>query len=208
MNKKLLKDEELLLLSRMGDTEAEQLLLERYFMRRFLHGKRAHPGLLYYLTPLDYNGVFFKVYLNAVTTYRFGIVTFRGYLQHILAHEINREVTSSFSFATYGYELVMLDTLVDESRSDDTTFHDIVADDTPGSDPRIFLNYADSLARLKKLPPNIDEATLDLVRLRYEGFSLKEAAKQLGISLHGAKNRVKAFREFAEITLNHGKRKD
>ena len=210
MSKKDLKDEELLLLARMGDTKAEQILLERYFLRRFIYGRRARPDLLTFLTPLDFNGAFFKAYLNAVSTYRFGFSTFHSYLQRILTHELNREVVNSLRMANYGYQQLRLDTLINESLSDDMTFHDIVPDDTPSNDPRIFLNYADSLARLSKLPPEIDQITLDLVHLRMEGFSFEEAAARLGLTIHGARKRLKSFRRFADMTLNHGwkKKKD
>lgn len=207
MSKKDLKDEELLLLARMGDSQAEQILLERYFKRRFIYGRRARPDFLHYLTPLDFNGVFFKVYLNAVSTYRFGFSTFHSYLQRILVHELNREVISSLRLASYGFQQLRLDTLINESLSDEMTFHDIVPDDTPSNDPRIFLNYADSLARLSKLPPEIDQLTLDLVHLRIDGFSFEEAAAQLGLTIHGARKRLKSFREFADFTLNHGGKK-
>ena len=207
MSKKHLKDEELLLLARMGDTEAEQILLERYFMRRFIYGRRARADFLHYLTPLDFNGVFFKAYLNAVSTYRFGFSTFHSYLQRILVHELNREVISSLRLASYGFQQLRLDTLINESLSDEMTFHDIVPDDTPSNDPRIFLNYADSLAKLSRLPPDIDQLTIDLVRLRLDGFTFEEAASHLGLTTHGARMRIQNYRRFAEFTLNHGGKK-
>ncbi len=207
MNKKTLKDEELLLLSRMGDAEAEQLLLERHFMRRFAHGRQARPDLLHRLTPLDYNGVFFKVYLNAVSTYRFGMTTFRGYLRRLLTHEIAKEIFGRMTLMDYGFQTLQLDTFVDESRSADTTFHDVIPDETPANDPRVFLNYADSLAKLSRLPPDIDQLTIDLVRLRLDGFTFEEAASHLGLTTHGARMRIQNYRRFAEFTLNHGGKK-
>lgn len=207
MSKKNLKDEELLLLARLGDYEAEQLLMERYFKARFLHGRRASAGNFNSLTPLDYNGVFFKAYLNAVNTFRFGRVTFHNYLHMILGREINHQLMSSRQPENYGLKVVRLDTLINESNSDETTFHDIVADEDPMNDPAAYVNYAESLAKLSKLPNNLDPRAIELAKLHREGMPITKAAKKLGVSLHQAKKMMDAFRKFVEDIITHGGKK-
>lgn len=193
--------------SRMGDSEAEQLLFERFFSIRFIQGRRSRPDLFPYLSPLDFNSLFFKVFMNAQSTFRFGIITFRGYLQTILGHEIGRQVVENFRPHYRAIRVVRLDTLIDENQSEEATFHDIIADETPANDPRVFLDYAESLAKLSKLPPKIDQTTVDLMRLRFEGYSVEEAAAVMGIDYYNARTMIRRFQRFASFVLGHGGKK-
>ncbi len=68
-----LKDEELLLLSRLGDREAETALMVRYFRRRYRHAKRAADNLYLRFTPEDFVAVYLATFTQAVNSYRFGL---------------------------------------------------------------------------------------------------------------------------------------
>lgn len=190
-----LTDEELLLLVRQGDETARSALAVRYYSRRQYHGRRAAPAQYHLLDPIDYGALFFHCYLDCENSFRFGGARFQNYFELLLAHQIFKECQKLFS----GKEILRLSTSLDSPLRPDeerATLHDVVADNQSPNDPRIFLNYFETLEKIKKLPKGLSPRVLVIVSLHLDGYSYVEAARKAGVPYRSAKTMLSKYRKF------------
>ena len=85
------RDEELLLLFRMGDPKARDELSVRYFRYRKSHLRRACPEYYDVLDDIAFNEVFFRCYLSAERSFQLGNGRFFAFFELILGREVRRE---------------------------------------------------------------------------------------------------------------------
>ena len=201
-----LKDEELLLLSRLGDREAETALMVRYFRRRYRHAKRAADNLYLRFTPEDFVAVYLATFTQAVNSYRFGLNRFQAYfelcLQRDMIHEARKpEIINALTAAVTSF-----DKKINEEEERSLTLHDIIADDTPSNDPRVYLDYAETLDSFHKLPRYLNSNGLKLVKMRSDGFSLKESCAKLHLTRGQARNIMLHFQRFMAECRSHPKK--
>ncbi len=201
MDSDALKDEELLLLSRLGVAGALETLTSRYYAKREYHAKRAAPASYFYLNAFDLGSEFFNSFLHAVNSFRFGNSRFRRYFESALGHDIARKVGEVFEESKNIY----LSDCALKSDGEDTnvTFCDVI----PSSgydDPRIFLNYADEAIALGKAPKELNRSVLLVASLRLKGKSYAEIMELTGLSYKVVKTRFKAFRDFVTASVLSG----
>jgi len=190
-----LSDEELLLLIRHGDELARSVLAVRYYSKRQYHGRRAAPSQYHLLDPIDFGALFFHCYLDCENSFRFGSARFQNYFELLLSHQISKECQKLFS----GREILRLSASLDSPLRPDeerTTLHDVVADNQAPNDPKIFLNYFETLERIKKLPKGLSPRVLGLVSLHLDGYTYTEAASKMGIPYRSAKTMLSKYRKF------------
>jgi hypothetical protein len=133
---------------REGNEEARSVLAIRYYQRRFAHGNAVPPTTYRMIDPCDYGSLYFRVYLACENHYTFGEHRFVSYFQMALKHQIQKEVGADHcdppakSFRSIsqiqGHDDSML------------SLHDVVAPDQDPHDPRIYLNYCETLEKISE----------------------------------------------------------
>ncbi|MBP5091629.1 MAG: hypothetical protein J6328_03625 [Bacilli bacterium] len=198
-----LKDEELLLLQRLGDKEAETALMVRYFRRRYRHAKRAADYLYMSFTPEDFLAVYLSSFTQCVNSYRFGISRFQNYFELILQRDMVKEAAKPEIKEALNDSM---DKQINEFDEHSLTLHDVIADDTPVNDPKVYIDYAETLESLHKLPRYLSSRGLKLIKMRSDGFSLKESCLKLKITRGQARNIMLHFQRFMAECLSHPKK--
>lgn len=193
-----MSDEELLLRARLGNTEAENALIQRFFGMRFYLSKSIIGTRPTVLDAWDINEAFFHAFVMAKSTYEFKGGRFLTLFKKIYENELRAAVRSRYRSGTLS--TLSMDYVVDTSESGTTTLADSVASNTVMDDPRNFLNFTEMLRELKQLPPKIDPICLDLVELLREGYSLTEASQKLGMTYHVARYHLRRYRKWAMVT--------
>ena len=201
-----LKDEELLLLSRLGDKEAETSLMVRYFRRRYRHAKRAADNLYVRFTPEDFVAVYLATFTQAINCYRFGLNRFQNYFELCLQRDMIREASKPEIRNALNAQTASFDKRINEDDEHSFTLHDVIADDTPANDPRVYLDYAETLDSFNKLPKYLNSNGLKLVKMRSDGFSLKESCARLHITRGQARNIMLRFQRFMVECRQHPKK--
>ncbi len=196
-NHEHLRDEELLLLIRVGDQIAENTLALRYFSARYLHASNAAKNAIPLLKPYDFNALFFKTYLASVNSFRFGRGLFRYYFTSSLEHDIYREIQMN---AQDRYLQSFEEAFEEENQM---CLHDVLPSESNNDDPKAFIDYAETLSKINKLPRGINKKVLKLVEMKYLGYSEKETLRRLRITKGEARQMLLRFRKFAEKVLDH-----
>lgn len=192
------RDEELLLLFRMGDPKARDELSVRYFRYRKSHLRRACPEYYDVLDDIAFNEVFFRCYLSAERSFQLGNGRFFAFFELILGREVRREARKVFASRAE-----MAITSLDATRDGEQGYflHDIIPNGETMSDPRAFLSFAEALSELGKLPKGMKKESVGIVRMLFDGYSLSEASKRLGIKQSNAKMMAYRFRKWAKKTM-------
>jgi hypothetical protein len=199
-----LDDESLLLAIREGNEEARSVLAIRYYQRRFVHGNAVAPATYRMIDPCDYGSLYFRVYLACENHYTFGEHRFVSYFQMALKHQIQKEVEQIIATRQkdhlarfcpiHGHDDSML------------SLHDVVAPDQDPHDPRIYLNYCETLEKIRKLPKQVSPKVLRLVDLHLSGLSYDEAAAKLRMPPRTAKTMLGRYRKFVRGLIKHDNR--
>lgn len=192
------RDEELLLLFRMGDPKARDELSVRYFRYRKSHLRRACPEYSDVLDDIAFNEVFFRAYLSAERSFQLGNGRFFAFLELILGREVRREARKVFA-ARAEMPITSLDATKDGEQG--YFLHDIIPNGETMSDPRAFLSFAEALGELGKLPKGMKKESVDIVRMLFDGYSLSEASERFGIKPANAKMMAYRFRKWARKTM-------
>ena len=192
------RDEELLLLFRMGDPKARDELSVRYFRYRKSHLRRACPEYYDVLDDIAFNEVFFRCYLSAERSFQLGNGRFFAFFELILGREVRREARKVFTSRAE-----MASTSLDVTRDGEHGYflHDIIPSGETMSDPKAFLCFAETLSELGKLPKGMKKESVSIVRMLFDGYSLSEASKRLGIKQSNAKMMAYRFRKWAKKTM-------
>lgn len=192
------RDEELLLLFRMGDRKARDELSVRYFRYRKSHLRRACPEYYDVLDDIAFNEVFFRCYLSAERSFQLGNGRFFAFFELILGREVRREARKVFVSRAE-----MAITSLDATRDGEQGYflHDIIPSGETMSDPKAFLCFAETLSELGKLPKGMKKESVSIVRMLFDGYSLSEASKRLGIKQSNAKMMAYRFRKWAKKTM-------
>lgn len=187
-----LSDYALLCMSRLGFDYARDVLAVRYFEQRKhlcniavpVHQRNLEESLL--------NEAFFRAYLTAEEVFEFGKASFQTLLITILRREILRECRR-VAAQLRNFPTISLD----QETLPGTYLCDSMPEADSSSDPRAFVNYADMMERLGKLPKCIPAKAIDIAKLLIEGYSLKESCTIVDISLSYGKHMMRIFREWA-----------
>lgn len=192
------RDEELLLLFRMGDPKARDELSVRFFRYRKSHLRRACPEYYDVLDDITFNEVFFRAYLSAERSFQLGNGRFFAFLELILGREVRREVRKVFAARAE-----MPITSLDATREGEHGYflHDIIPSGETMSDPKAFLCFAETLSELGKLPKGMKKESVSIVRMLFDGYSLSEASERFGIKPANAKMMAYRFRKWARKTM-------
>ncbi len=192
-----LSDEALLCLQRLGITYARDVLSVRYFKNRFRLINSIAPNQSRFLDEWTTNEVFFNSYLTAESEYEFGKSTFRAFLLRVLERDLYHEIGKVIKERTL-LPIVSFDTELCEGGY----LADIMPDASSSSDPRAFVNYAETLERLCMLPANIPPKAVEMAKLILLGYRIKAASKKLGLSFSYGKTIMKRFREWAKKVVH------
>lgn len=198
-----LSDEALLLAIREGNEEARSVLAIRYYQRRFVHGNAVAPTTYRMIDPCDYGSLYFRVYLACENHYTFGEHRFVSYFQMALKHQIQKEVGAIMANQQ---KVLSLDAKIGGHDDSILSLHDVVAPDQDPHDPRIYLNYCETLEKISKLPKQVSPKVLRLVDLHLSGLSYDEAARQLKMPRRTAKTMLERYRKFVRGLIKHDNR--
>ncbi len=198
MNYLELNDEELLLLTRLGDYTAHGQLDDRYYQSRRLHAARARLGLGPAYEAFENHGFFLKSLENAAESFRFSLSRFRKYMETILGNDIAKVAKEEKKKGA-----ASLSEPISPLLEDEVTFEDVVSC-SKFEDPKIYLNYFEEAVLLSKLPKRLKKRTIEVVSLRLEGHSYSSIAANLKVAPSTAKRHFQAFLAFVIDTLDYG----
>lgn len=196
LSKTHLSDEELLLMSRLGDQIALSTLLSRIFGMRNYSCRIASPEATAQLDDWEQNEAVHHAFYSAVDGYEFGDARFITYYHSILRNQLVHLAMKKAALAPHG--TLSLEAPVTE----EGTY--VLQDLIPGGeedDPAAFFRYAETLASLKRLPKNIEPLALDIVESLAQGHSIAEAARLFGLKPHRARYLVFKYRNWCLSTL-------
>ena len=193
-----LKDEELLLLSRLGDEVARSTLTIRYYARRFSHGRRSSASLLNMLDAQEFSSVYFKTYLMAEDTFRFGITLFKNYFEKLLKNEMNKAVDNKCSNSKPILGAYSLDSSFSDT---DLCLHDVIQSDDESADPKVFFEFTETLERLQKLPEHLHPRTVEVMRYRINGYSIDEIIKITKLKRSSIKLMIKRYQDWCKTII-------
>lgn len=196
-------DEFLLLLGRMGKEGARDSLAVRYYRMRKRICRNASPSICTFLDDWEVNEAFFRGYLDAETSYRFGRVSFKTYATRCIRFALANAADSKLS-KTRMMVAFSLDAAQRNDDGEETTLclADIVQDGSSPEDPRVFLDYAESLNLLHRLPKGINPVALKIVAGLCEGYRICEVAKEIGLSEKQANYHLSRYRVWAKSVLS------
>lgn len=193
-----LSDEELVLSIRLGDPTAYSTLAQRFFAMRQYSGRVAAPQWIDLLDPWKFNEVFFLSFLKAVDTYRFRKARLLTYYHRILGREIAHEGAKILREREM---FRSLDENVGVSEDGNYTLHDVVSSTETTDDPAAFFRYAESLERLNRLPTKVGKATIHVIRLRLQGYRMREIAELLHITMGKVRYCISCYVKWAVKTF-------
>lgn len=190
-----LDDEELLLLISLGDQVARSILAVRYYSSRAQRGKRACAALYACMDPVDFGSLFFKTYLDAEAAYRFAKVRFKTFFTHCLAHQMQKEFRNLYGASNVLGSATSLD---NEAPGENCTLCDVIADNSSPNNPKLYLDYFETLKKYKKLPEGMNPRILEMVSLHFSGYTYKEACAKMRISYETGKHMLSRYRKFVK----------
>ena len=184
-------DEELLLLSRMGDMRANLVLNQRYCgPARINHIRQAAPDMLGRFSLWEVSSVALRVFWKCLDGYRFGRAKFFTYYITALRFALYRFQVEQTQNASTN---VSLDSYA--KRDATLTLHDVVSGEGDLDDPRMYVNYFETLQKYNRLPAVISQDTLDVAKLRSEGLTFFEIASALHMTYRQARSRYEKYLE-------------
>lgn len=197
-----LTDEQLVALIRNRDVEANNILAERYYGEHQILLHLAGSPFLKALGESESNHAFFVAYLSAVDKFRPGRGgSFRTYFVKILSHQIlkslNEETKNPLGNA------LSLDAPLNDENEDSACFSDCCHGDLT-SDPKIFLDYMEEAEQLGALPKYLDRRTLLIARLRIEGHSFEEIARNLHSTIRVVRGQFLRYQDFVNDGIKIG----
>lgn len=193
-------DEHLLLLARSGNETARSLLTIRYFRQRHKICRHASSTIVGALDDWEINEAFFRGYLEAETSYRFGRVTFYTFVmscvKFAMANLMDKKLSKTAKMIAYD-----LDTPLETSDESTFTLADIIQENESSDDPRVFHNYASTLASLSKLPQGISKIAVEIAGKIIDGFHVNEIAELFKMSEKRVSYHFSRYRKWAKQTL-------
>lgn len=193
------RDEELLIWIRLGRSEAQEVLFQRYFAAHAFHVERSAPGITKLLGTWEINNVFFETFLHSIETFGFGRSCFRNYFEKCLRHDLFRALNDRDLVARD--ECVSLDGPL--NGTDEMTLHDVLPSQS-AEDPKSWIDYLEEAYRLRSAPKRLTEPVLAVARLRCQDWTFREIAARLGISERAAKGRYLTYKGLVERIIHHG----
>lgn len=196
-------DEFLLLLGRMGREGARDSLAVRYYRLRKKICRNASPSIVSFLDDWEINEAFFRGYLDAESSYRFGRVSFRTYatrcIRFALANAADSKLCKSRMMVACSLDAAQKN---DDGEETTLCLADIVQEGVSPEDPRVFLDYAESLNLLHRLPKGINPVVLKIVSGLCDGYRICEIAKEVGLSEKQANYHLAKYRVWAKKVLS------
>jgi len=192
-------DEELLLLSRVGNLTAENALTQRYFSMRFYFSQLASESIASMLDDWTLNEAHFRAFLIAVNNYEFHRARFSTFFVKVLSHELHR------SFETRKRQLPYYVTSLDEviqTKTGEFSLYDIIPSGDDFDDPKAFLLYSEALLHTNsRLPRGIDAKVILIARLSSEGYSRQDIAARVQMNESTVKYSLEKYRRWAMKVL-------
>ena len=169
-------DEELILSSRAGHSEAKNELDKPYCSNSEKHAKWLFPAIYKWANKGDINHAAFSTYLRCYDGYVPGHSTFFSYYAISIIHTFIRLMDENFK---KGGSYISLDGPFDEDR--DLTYYDVIMVSN-SSDPRQNINFLEAADALEKARSNVTHLVSEVARLNFEGLSFGAISKRLHIS--------------------------
>lgn len=202
MLKVSLTDEQLVALIHNRDVEANNILAERYYGEHRVLLHLAGSAFLKTLGESESNHAFFVAYLAAVEKFRPGKGgSFRTYFVKILSHQILKSLHEETK-NPLGNAL-SLDAPLNDENEDSPCFSDSCRGEAM-NDPKIFLDYMEEAEQLGALPKYLDRKTLWIARLRIEGHSFEEIARNLHSTIRVVRGQFLRYQEFVHEGIKVG----
>ena len=187
--KSFIPEEELLILYRVGNVKAGEMLMARYCgPARISHIRRVAPDLLTAVSLWEVSSIALQVYWQCLDGYRFCKGRFYSYF------------ITSLRYAIFNYRrerehsqvnVVSLDDSL--TNSENLCLSDIMSTETDIDDPNVYLEFVDTLNVLEKLPSIIEPSVWEVAKLKKAGFTYREIAQGLKISIRQAYSRYQKY---------------
>lgn len=201
--KKKVPDEELFILARLGDIRGEVELTSRYLEKRITLGRRAAPAYFDFIDSYEYNCIYYRAFLQSLSSYRIGGGPFLTYMEKVLFHEIarylSRENSENGRFVHTSFDAP----INSRSHTEPIFLHDVIQDDDPNNSPVAALEYAETLDNINRLPDYLTKNDLEFMRLIIEGYSLKEACEMKGVTAYKGRRSLALFQRFITEISDH-----
>ena len=196
----ILSDEELLLLTREGDMKAYTLLVRRFCgPSRIGDIHRAAPTVLSKYSLWEVSSVLLSTFWSCVDGYRFGTVRFHTYYITALRYNLLRFQQSK---EKEQIRFASLDALMPGEA--EYSLHDILSTEEEKSDPKLFLNYYETLDQLNRLPAQLKPLTIKIVKMKLAGMSFAEIASITKLTYRQVYSRYSRFMKRANKILHNG----
>lgn len=166
-------DEDLIIRCRRGDLEALDLLMLRYYRKRFAFFREVGMDYCRALGEGEANHCYFRCFGQCLHSYRAGETRFSSYFLTALIHEIHNELKNHHYIQ--GQRILSLDEELPGSE-ETLTLADCVQS-LGEEDPRIRYRYIESLERMGRLKGQIDQGDLEIINKKINGFSYEELAE-------------------------------
>jgi len=191
-------DEELILLSRMGDSRANLALTQRYCgPARINHIRRVAPDLLGRFSLWEVSSVALRVFWKCLDGYRFGSSRFFTYYITSLRFALSRFRREMIQMSV---RCVSIDSLA--KRDSTYTLHDVVTGERDLDDPRQYVNYFETLDKYHRLPKTVTKEMLEIAKLRLEGLTYYQIAEKMGMTYRQARSRHEKYLSIARKTFD------
>jgi DNA-directed RNA polymerase specialized sigma24 family protein len=169
---------------------------------RFFLANYCGSGARSYLDEWDINGAFFHAFLHATKNYDPSRnVPFLTYFRKIFENEIIAVYREKQRSIPYGVISLDEEMYSGDNGNDTFTLSEMVPSQSTMDDPVAFMRYMDVLQITNHLPKKVPEEALAIVRLKAKGYSLRAAAKELGIAYSYARKALILYRDYAMRTL-------
>ena len=169
----------------------------RFFLANF-NGSNQH----HYLDEWDINGAFFHAFLHATKNYDPSRnVPFLTYFRKVFENEIIAVYREKQRSIPYGVISLDEEMYGGDNANDTFTLSEMVPSQSTMDDPVAFVRYMDVLKITNHLPKKVPAEALAIVRLKARGYSLRAAAKELGIVYSYARKALMLYRDYAMRTL-------
>ncbi len=192
-------DETLFNSGRKGNQVSIGLLFNRYYHKKDSLGRLCNAEGYEALDEDRANDAFTDAFMRCFQCYSTKKSKFKTFFQAVYRNTINdqlREKVQEAENIAFG-----LDQPLSLDESDYYCLSDIIPDNGMVS-PKEFYDYAETLEKMKKLPPHLDKRALKVARLVHiEGYTCIEAAKVMHIKRERARYLLKIYNAWIKKVL-------
>ena len=190
----------LLLLSRSGNTNAKSEFYKRYYDRRYLVGRSVSPTITDLLDNWEFNHAFYDAFMAIYKNYTFNSnATVRTYFSTVMKNSLISEANNDYVFDRAS--TLSLEEEYYSEEGEPYTLGETIADKSEYNNIPYYMNYVEAVDRLSKEENRLSKTEKRIVGLRMDGFTYREIAKSLKISITQAHHTFVSFCSKIKETL-------